>query len=98
MVKRGRKAARAGAKYSKKAFDSAKKHIRELVRAGIMSKGESKKLMKALVAEMRVEKKRIEKFAKAELKRSYRRAKKTTKPYVKKAVKRVKKAARRRKR
>jgi len=95
MAKRVRKAVKKGAEFAIAAKRRLETELKALMKAGMMSKPESKKIMNAFVAEMRAEKNRILAFAKQELTRGLVKAKKSAKPLVKKAVARYKKARKR---
>lgn len=95
MAKRVRKAVNKGVQFAAAAKRRLETELKALIKMGMMSKPESKKITKAFIAEMRAEKNRILAFAKQELNRGFVKAKKSAKPLVKKAVARYKKARKR---
>ena len=92
MAKRARKAAKFGARLAAKAKQHLQRDMSLLVKSGIISRGEARKLASAIKAEIKMEKERIKSFAKQELKRGLSKAK----PLAKKALSRLRKARRKR--
>ena len=85
MAKRVRKAVKFGARVAAAARKKLDKEMKMLVKSGIINRGEAKKLLRAIVSEVRAEKERVKQFAKQELKRGLKKAK----PLVKRAVSRL---------
>ncbi len=95
MARKVRKAVKLGARIAAAAKKRLEKDMGRLIKSGIISKSESRKLMGGIMSEIRAEKERIKQFAKQELKRGLHKAK----PLAKKALSRLRKArAKRRKR
>jgi polyhydroxyalkanoate synthesis regulator phasin len=94
MAKRAKKVAKFGARIAAKAKQHLQRDLGLLVKSGIISRGEARKLAGAIKAEIKGEKERIKQFAKQELKRGLSKAK----PLAKKAISRLRKAHARRKR
>lgn len=92
MAKRARKAMRFGARIAAAAKNRLQKDVNMLVKSGIISRGEARKLASAIKSEIKAEKQRIKNFAKQELKRGLQKAK----PLAKKALSRLRKARRKR--
>ncbi len=99
MATRIKKAVKIGKQFASVAKARVQKEIKALLKAGIIDKGEAKKLLNALTSELRTEAGRIAKFAKQEITRGMKRARKKAKPAIKGAVsgaiKRWKKARKR---
>jgi len=99
MAKRMKKAVKMGKQFVSTAKARVQKEVKALLKAGIIDKGEAKKLLNALTSELRTEAQRIAKFAKQEITRGMKRARKKAKPVIKGAVsgaiKRWKKARKR---
>ncbi|MEM3153993.1 MAG: hypothetical protein QW165_00295 [Candidatus Woesearchaeota archaeon] len=91
MAKKIKKAVKFGARMAAAAKRRLEKDIGRLVKSGIISKAESRKLMSGIMSEIKAEKERIKQFAKQELKRGIKKAK----PLLKKAAQRIKKRRRR---
>ena len=90
MAKRVRKAVKYGASFLKKAKARLEKEVKALIKAGLMDKGEARKILKAFVKEAKAEKERFAAFAAREIKKEVGKAKKHAKPLMKRAVKRFK--------
>lgn len=92
MAKRARKVMKFGARLAAKAKQHLQRDIGLLIKSGIISRGEARKLASAIKSEIKAEKQRIKNFAKQELKRGLSKAK----PLAKKALSRLRKARRKR--
>ncbi len=91
MAKRIRKVVKLGKQLAGKAADRVKHEIKAVIKAGSLNKGETRKLVRGVIAELRQETERLAGFAKQELKREMKKAK----PLMKRAVQRWKKARKR---
>jgi len=87
MAKRIKKAVKIGKQFASAAKARVQKEVTALIKAGIIDKGEAKKLFKALASELRTETARLAAFAKQEITREMTKARKKAKPFIKGAVK-----------
>ncbi len=82
-----KKAVKMGKQFASAAKARVQKEVKALLKAGIIDKGEAKKLLNAVTSELRTEAGRIAKFAKKEITREMKKARKKAKPAIRGAIK-----------